>query len=459
MPCQLSSSKLNAPDQANTRPQQSPRATWLLMGARPQAAPRWLHVWAAASGCGAQTSVGCFARAHTKHEVLQLQSAAICAGRAGGAGHSPNRQAVGLQPGPSQCMASALCPLARCAPRGLGRERLTLAEPLSAHRRQPRAWRAAAAGVRLGWPGRRPQRWCAASQKISIAHTVTYRRSRARGGAAADGRWRGAQACQATRPRRRRVCALRCSVTAATGCQRFSPQPAQARQSPGLPAEPLLACRRPGLSRRRASLCAAATQPHSSSPTRTWAAPCGRVGAARTRIRKSTIRLSSAGCLASTAAPAHTGLGCTPLQAWRVPARIHLSGLAASFQKGSGALCSLYRLCVRRVIWRGDNHARPEWRSSLYLAPLINPAPGVLSGEPHFKGGPVGRVGVAPLAANLTRGAGTCLPTRHRSAASKLPRPCHGAARCSDYSLAVIQQVAQVGFLRRLDLVSPEHAI
>ena len=39
------------------------------------------------------------------------------------------------------------------------------------------------------------------------------------------------------------------------------------------------------------------------------------------------------------------------------------------------------------------------------------------------------------------------------------PRPCHGAARCSDYSLAVIQQVAQVGFLRRLDLVAPEHAI
>ena len=330
MPCQLSSAKRNAPDQANTRPQQGPGATWPLMGARPQAAPRWLHVWAAASGRGARTSVGCSARAHTKHEVLRLHSAATCAGRAGGAGHSPNRQAVGLQPGPSQCMASALRALARCAPRGLARQTSTLAEPASAHRRQPRAWRAAAAGVRPGWPGRRPQRWCAASQKESVAHTVA-RRARAWGGAAADGRWRGAQACQATRPRRRRVCALRCSVTAATGCQRFSPQPAQARLSPGLPAEPLLACGRPGLSRRRASLCAAATQPHSSSPTLTWAAPCGRVGAARTRTRESTMRLSPAGCLASTAAPAHTGLGCTALQAWRAPARIHLTGPAANF--------------------------------------------------------------------------------------------------------------------------------
>ena len=63
----------------------------------------------------------------------------------------------------------------------------------------------------------------------------------------------GAQACQATRSRRRRVCAPRCSVTAATGRQRFSPQPAQTCQPLGLPAELLLACGRPGLSRRRAS--------------------------------------------------------------------------------------------------------------------------------------------------------------------------------------------------------------
>lgn len=47
-----------------------------------------------------------------------------------------------------------------------------LLSPQRAHRRQPRAWRAAAAGVQLGWPRRRPQLWCAAPHKESVAHSV-----------------------------------------------------------------------------------------------------------------------------------------------------------------------------------------------------------------------------------------------------------------------------------------------
>ena len=172
---------------------------------------------------------------------------------------------------------------------------------------------------------------------------------------------------------------MRCSTTTAARRELAGPQRAQARRPQRLPAEPLLACGRPRLDRRRARSYAAATRPHSSSLTRTWAVPCGRAGTARTRTWGSTTRSSPAGCLAAPPCQTdcHARTRALPPTCWaaccgRRGARqlAHASRRAADFG----------RALVRCAAWK-------QARTPGVRVAKATPAPGCVAQEPLRRSG------------------------------------------------------------------------